>query len=63
MPAQLGFLEDWLAIHQHFESTSPRRDHLDLRAGEALLDLRRQTGGARLVVSNDAVFDADLHLV
>jgi hypothetical protein len=33
-----------------------------MRAGETVANLSRQTGGARLVVSNGAVFDADLQL-
>src|SRR5678809_1701096 len=37
------------------------RNQLDLRPRELLTNLRRQTGGARFVVSHSAVFDRDSH--
>lgn len=61
MPSGLRFLENGLIIRENFESPAARRNHFDLRVGETLFDLGRQTGGPRLVVSNQAVFDADLH--
>jgi len=38
-----------LTIRQHFKAATPRRNHFQLGVGKALPDLRRQTGGARLV--------------
>jgi hypothetical protein len=61
VPPEPRFLEYGLSVGDHLETSSPRRDHLQLGVGEALPDLSRQTGGSRLVVSNDAIFDADLH--
>ena len=61
MATGFGFLVDGNAIAQHFESTALRRNQLDLRLRKALTNLGRQTGGAGFVVSNDAVFDRDLH--
>jgi hypothetical protein len=55
------FLVDRNTITCYLEPTSLRRNQVDVRCREALANLGRQTGGARLVVSDDAVFDADLH--
>jgi hypothetical protein len=57
----LGFLVDRNAIAQNFESTAPRWNQFDLRLGKPLTNFGRQTGGPGFVVSNDAVFDRDLH--
>ena len=56
-----GFLVDRNAIAQDLESTSSRRDQLYLRIRKSLPNFGRQTGGPGLIVSNDAVFDRDLH--
>jgi hypothetical protein len=56
-----GFLVDRNAIAQNLESTAPRRNQHDLRFGKPLTNFGRQTGSAGFVVSNDAVFDRDLH--
>ena len=61
MAVGLGLLVDRNAIAQNFEFTAPRRNQLDLRFGKSSTNFGRQTGGPRLVVSNDAVFDGDLH--
>lgn len=61
MATGLGFLVDRNAIAQNFESAAPRRNQLDFSLGEPLTNLGRQTGGPGFVVSNDAVFDRDLH--
>jgi hypothetical protein len=53
--------EDRLAVECDLEHSSRRPDHLDLDAGELLLQLSRQTGGSWLVVSDHAELDADLH--
>jgi len=50
-----------LAVNRHVEDAAGGLDQLDLDAGNLPAKLRRQTGGAGLVVSNDAVCDADLH--
>jgi len=48
--------EDRLTIEMYFEDTISTLDQLGLDA-ESLLQAVRQTGGARAVVSNHAVFD------
>lgn len=61
VPTQLRFFENRDAIGHDFETTTSRRNHLQLRRRKTLSNFCRQTGGTWLVVSNDAVFDADLH--
>ena len=53
--------EDPAPIHFHLEHTAGRLDqfHVGVRVG--LADLGRQTGGPRLVVSDDAVLDRHAH--
>jgi len=57
--AELLLGEDQLAVHADLEDAAARLDEVGLDA-VLLLDLGRQTGGARLVVSNAAVLDANL---
>ena len=59
MAAELRFLEDGRPIPKHLESPPARRNELHLFIGKGISDLRRQTDGAWLVVSNRAVFDRD----
>jgi hypothetical protein len=61
MAARLPLGEDALAVHIDVEDAARGADHLDLDAGKLLLQLSRQTGGSGLVVSDDAVFDPDVH--
>jgi hypothetical protein len=61
MATGLGLLVDRNAIAQNFESPAPRRNQVDLRLWKPLTNFGRQTGGPWFVVSNDAVFDRDLH--
>ena len=61
MPFQRAFREDAAAVHLDLEGAARRLDQLDLRLGEGLVNLGRQTGGPGLVVSDDAVFDRDTH--
>ena len=61
MSAQLGFFEHRLTVDGDLESPAARWSHLQLRIREPLPNLSRQTGGSGLVVSDDAIFDADLH--
>jgi hypothetical protein len=49
-------VEQQLAVEAHGEDAVAALDQLG-PDGEALGDLGRQTGGARLVVSDDAVLD------
>ena len=51
----------YLAVDLHFEHSAGRFQQLDVAVGKRLLQFRRQTGGAWLVVSDDAVFDGDFH--
>src|SRR5258705_11821841 len=55
------FLVHGFPVAKYFEAAASRRNHLQVRLGKTLANLSRQTGGSRLVVSNDAIFDADLH--
>jgi hypothetical protein len=50
-------------VDLHFKRAAGGLDqlHVDVRIG--LADFGRQTGGAWLVVSDDAVFDRDAHVV
>jgi hypothetical protein len=59
--AQLRFLEYRLPIDAHLKSPAAGADQLQLGVGEPVPNVSRQTGGSRLVVSNDAILDADLH--
>jgi len=61
VPAQGLFREDAATIHFHLEHAARRLDQLHVGMGIGLADLGRQTGGPRLVVSDDAVFDGDTH--
>jgi hypothetical protein len=51
--------EDQLVVDGDLENASAAPDQLGLEA-ELAFNLRRQTGGARVVVSHRAVFDAHL---
>jgi hypothetical protein len=55
--------KDHPAVHRHLEDPARGLQQLDLGLRMFTPELRRQTGGAGLVVSNDAVFDTDLHAV
>jgi hypothetical protein len=63
MATQFRFFEDWPAVANDFEPAAPRLDQFYICFGKALTNLSRQTGGSRFVVSNDAVFYADIHFV
>ncbi|MEZ5966298.1 MAG: hypothetical protein R3F56_20850 [Planctomycetota bacterium] len=52
---------DLAAVGGDDEVTAAAGLQVDLCFGEGLLDVGAQTGRPRQVVSNDAVFDADLH--
>jgi hypothetical protein len=58
-PAGLLLGEDELVVDRDLEDSSRSFDELRLDA-QLLLDLFRQTGGARVVVSDGAVLDRDL---
>jgi hypothetical protein len=48
-------------VHLDFEHATRRLDQLHVGVRVGLADLGRQTGGPRLIVSDDAVFDRDAH--
>jgi len=50
-----------LAVNGHVERAAGGLEQLDLDAGNLPAKLRRQTGGAGLVISNDAILDVDVH--
>lgn len=52
---------DELAVHRDLEHTAAAGDQLDLRGFDLALNQGSQTGRARLVVSDGAVLDRDLH--
>jgi len=51
---------DEIAVHDHLEHASARRNQLDIGA-ELFSQLVRQTGGAIFVSSDRAVLDCHLH--
>jgi hypothetical protein len=53
--------EHQLAVHGDLEDAAGGRDQPDFGVGMVLFQLSRQTGGSRLVVSDDAVFDDHAH--
>ncbi len=57
------FGEDPAPVHIHLEYTTRRLDELHFGVRVCLPNLGRQTGGPRLVVSNDAVLDGHVHSV
>ncbi len=48
-------------VNGDFENTAAAADQLDFGLGNLLLDEVPRTEGPRFVVSNNAVFDLDLH--
>jgi hypothetical protein len=61
MPAGCLLGKHQLAIDSHLEQTSGRLHQADLRVGKHLSQLSRQTGGSRLVVSDNAVLNRHIH--
>jgi hypothetical protein len=53
--------EDDLPVHLDLEDPTRRWDEAHFRVREGLLQLGRQTGGQRLVVSDDAILDRHPH--
>ena len=52
---------DQLALKGHLKDTPGALDQRDLKPGNGLRELGRQTGGPGLVVSDDAELDRELH--
>src|SRR6266853_5598408 len=50
-----------IAVDGHFEDAARRGHQPDFGIGNFMLQLSRQTGGSRLVVSDDAVLDDHAH--
>jgi hypothetical protein len=59
--AERALGKDELALHRHLEHPAGGRHQADLRLWVQLLQLSRQTGGSRLVISDDAILDDDAH--
>ena len=55
--------ENATPVNLNFEHPAGRLDQLHVGLGVGLADFGRQTGGPRLVVSDDAVFDRNAHAV
>jgi hypothetical protein len=53
--------ENAATVDLDLEHAARRLDQLHIGVGVGLADFGRQTGGSRLVVSDDAVFDRDAH--
>jgi hypothetical protein len=62
VPAERLLGKDQVAVHCDLEDAAGGRDQPDLGVGYVLLQLSRQTGGSRLVVSDDAVLDDHAHV-
>ena len=61
VPAEGELGVDQLTVDRHFERAPGALDQLHRSFGESLRDLGRQTGSPRVVVSDDAVLNSDLH--
>jgi len=61
MPSRPLLGKDHHAIGAHVEDPPGRLDEHDLGAGKGPANLRRQTGGARFVVSHHAILNRNLH--
>jgi hypothetical protein len=61
VPAEGLLGEDQVAVHGDLEDAAGGRDQPDLGVGNVLFQLSRQTGGSRLIVSDDAVLDDHAH--
>jgi hypothetical protein len=59
--AERALGKDEIAVHRNLEHPAGRRHQADLRLREQLLQLSRQTGGSRLVISDNAILDHDAH--
>jgi hypothetical protein len=62
MPATGLLGEDQLAIHRDLEQASGGLNQPDVGLRVLLLQLSRQTGSSRLIVSNNAVLDCYMHV-
>jgi hypothetical protein len=62
VPPRLLLREDEDAVALHVEDAAASLEKVDLRVGVARADLGSQTGGPRLVVSDDAISDRDVHV-
>jgi hypothetical protein len=59
--AQLVLRKDEFAVHRDLKEAARCLDQPDIRVGIRLANLRRQTGGAGLVVSDDTELNCDSH--
>jgi hypothetical protein len=62
MSAEGALGKHQLPVDGHLEGATRGFPEFELRLRKHLLELGDQTGRPRLVASNDAVFDADVHL-
>jgi hypothetical protein len=63
MPTERPLGEEEVAVHHHLEDSAGARDEANLGVREVLLQLGRQTGSPRLIVSDDAKLDDYAHAV
>jgi hypothetical protein len=61
MPTERPFGEEEVAVHGHLEDSAGARDETNFGVRELLLQLGRQTGGPRLIVSDHAKLDDHTH--
>jgi hypothetical protein len=59
--AERALGKDEIAVHRDLEHAAGRRHQAELRVREQLLQLSRQTGGSRLIVSDDTILYDDAH--
>src|SRR5947209_13633460 len=60
VPSQPLLGEHPAPVHFHLEYAARRLDELDVGVRVCLANLGRQTGGPRLIVSDDAILDGDM---
>jgi len=53
--------KDQRLVRRDVEDAAGRRNHLHFGIGKRVAQLSRQTGGSGLVVSDDAILDANAH--
>ena len=61
MPFELLLGEDQPRIEHDLKQSPGRLDELDIGMGKRRAEFGRQTGGAGLIVSDDAVLDGNTH--
>jgi hypothetical protein len=61
VPPQRFLRENQLAVNRDLEEAAGRLHQADFDVGKGLFQLSRQTGGSRMVVSDNAILDNHMH--